>query len=117
MLKPAYANEGNKNDMMCMAIYFTAYKQYDAELNEIKTSDSADLGRAMILQIHLEHYSPRIALFQWQYHRGDANSKQRFNLFVDRYVKEIDTATALLHWDRCEHRTDVLYSEYLTSKN
>ena len=52
----ALAMDDGKNDAMCMAIHLLAYEQYETELEEVKTGDSPDLGRAIILQIHLEHF-------------------------------------------------------------
>ena len=98
-----HADDG-RNDMMCTALYKVAFQQ-EGLLGE---------RRPLVL----EFYAGRIALYGWNY-RNTANDKYDifvYGNFVERYMNEMDTATALLHWSRCETRTRVIWEEYKASR-
>jgi hypothetical protein len=112
----AQAFDDQKNDMMCMAINQTAVNQYTAEVEAIKAKhpmDEEDLGRGIMLAIHIEHYKNRVILFNWNANQNPTTYNLTvFNNFTKRYMDELDTATALLHLDRCEYRVFEIWELY-----
>ena len=114
------ASDDGRNDMMCMAIFKTAFEQYGAEqiaLEERETVSTADFNRALELEGHLKHFSNRVALFRWKANLEDRYGKTVFDNFTERYMRDLDTATALLHYDRCEHRVFEVFAEYKAARN
>ena len=92
-----------RNDYMCAALFKTAFEQ---EATKDPTGDPVD---GMILRF----YSDRIKLLRWKLlPMANTYELTRFNNFVGQYMKDMDTATALLHLQRCESRIHVIYAEY-----
>lgn len=82
----------DRNDAMCSAIYITAFKQTGEPI-----------------------YRSRIKLFEWQKHDGNIHLRTYTNQ-VDFYLENLDTSTALLHWDRCRNRMFEIYADYKAFK-
>jgi hypothetical protein len=92
----------DRNDMMCTAIYKTAFEQ-EAVIEKPRPQ-------------MLEFYSGRIALFGWEFRMtkdlADTYDITVYGNFVDTYMDYMDTATALLHWGRCEDRSHEIWADY-----
>lgn len=103
MFQPAKAFD-ERNDFMCVAIFKTAFEQE-------ATKDPTE-------PLVLRFYSDRVKLLRWAlFPLGGTNYEMiRFNNFVPRYMKELDTATALLHLSRCESRIHEIFAEYKASR-
>ena len=114
------AADDGRNDMMCMAIFKTAFEQFGAEQTALEQNDTAnnkDLSRAIELERQLKYYANRINLIRWKAKQEDRYGKTVFDNFTERYMNDMDTATALLHYDRCEFRVWEVYAEYKASKS
>ena len=111
----------NRNDMMCTAIYKMAFEQAAVEQDELKDQDivsEEDLVRAIQLEQEIQWYRARIQLFRWNVNQNPTTYNLTvFNNFVERYYDELDTATALLHYDRCEYRVREVWESYQALKD
>ena len=74
--------------------------------------------RAVRLEQNIQRYRSRIQLFRWNVNQNPTTYNLTvFNNFVERYYDELDTATALLHYDRCEHRVREVWETYQALKD
>ena len=111
-----HAFDDQKNDMMCLAINQVAVDQYTAEAEAIKAKHpmtEEDLGRGIILAIHIDYYTNRANLFRWNANQDPTTYNLTvFKNFTNRYMDELDSPTVLLHLDRCEYRVFEIWDLY-----
>jgi len=107
----------DRNDMMCTAVFITAQAQAIYNLGE--AAKAKDSNEARIQDLHRKYYGTRVALLNWSLENSNPTSYDltRYTNFAQRYADEMDTATALLHLDRCERRIFVLWTAYMEKKN
>lgn len=109
-----YAYQGDKNSTfglepaMCSAIFVTAMDQYVFNIVEGDSSRQT--------QTQMELYSTLTKIFNWARERDNINIAAYFHQ-VEFYMENMDTATALLHYDRCWYEGIALYGEYRSGLN
>ena len=110
MLQPASAGDG-REPAMCSAVFVTAMDQYVAQAVE-QTASGEDNTKATL---YVEHYSALVKLFNWKRVRDNINLAA-YTHQVKFYMKNMNTATALLHYDRCFKEAVEIYGEWSLSK-
>ena len=63
----------------------------------------------------LAYYDSLSYLISWEQSRSGV-SVAFYNQFVQRYRKNMDSSTWLLHWPRCIHRANDIYPEFMKSR-
>lgn len=107
MLSPAHAADG-REPAMCSAVFVTAMDQYIARS---VAGDESPQNTA-----NIELYSVLVRIFNWARVRDNIHSGA-YAEQVEFYMENMDTATALLHYDRCWHEGVALYREWRVSQS
>jgi hypothetical protein len=107
------ARADDRNDAMCIAIYSMGIEH--AETMKDKAIGNPDVAQGLNEGIRAtrmgEIYTSYLSMFLWKHGRRGP-IKQR----ADKYYDELESATVLLHLQRCEIRAYKIYEEYKLNK-
>jgi len=92
-----------REDAMCSALYITAIDQFAKNIQDDIDVDKNTAG--------LEYYNLLNRIVNWQQIRISMNASAYAHQ-VEFYMNKMDTSLALLHYDRCWHRVNVIYAAY-----
>ena len=107
----AEAAADGREDAMCTAIYTLAVEQYEERV-EAKEGNEERQWRD---ESFLEYYTALGKIIIWEQQRNQIHAGA-YNVQTMWYIVNMDTATALLHYDRCFRRTLKIYVEYRNQK-
>ena len=109
-----YAGEPDKTngsfgreDAMCSALYITAVDQLAANIRDKINVKANTAG--------LEFYSMLARIMKWKQTK-ERISRSAYSSQVAFYMENLDVPTALLHYNRCWHRVNAVYAEYVIAK-
>jgi len=96
-----YRADTISTDAMCSAVFImVASAENDKEDTNERT---------------LAYYDSLSYLISWEQSRSGV-SVVFYNQFVQRYRKNMDSSTWLLHWPRCIHRANDIYPEFMKAR-
>ena len=101
------AGGDGREDAMCTALYASVLDQLMKNIQDGIDVDKNTAG--------LEYYALLQRIVHWEQVRIRMNAAA-YTHQVEFYLSKMDTALALLHYDRCWHRVNVIYADYKKDK-
>jgi len=100
-----------REDAHCSAIFLAATEHFQANADQIHDTLEDTFRAAKQLDLHKSLFQ----MFEWERARTGINLDAYLHQ-SEFYYDKLDTATALLHYDRCYWRGVNIYKEYRKSR-